>query len=62
LKYLFGTLPPGDAFLAVIRGSGECATKNSEMFGLSLPGWTMIAFLVLAIGCLLPLWVGKNNS
>ncbi|MBI2792775.1 MAG: disulfide bond formation protein B [Gammaproteobacteria bacterium] len=61
LEYLFGTLPPTEAFLAVIRGSGECATKNSELFGLSLPAWTLIAFIVLAIGCLLPLWAKKRD-
>lgn len=62
LKYLFGTLPPTEAFMAVLRGSGECAKENSLFLGATLPGWTMVAFFILAIGCLLPLWAKKSGS
>ncbi len=62
LQYLFDTLPLNEALVHIFQGSGECAVKNSFLFGLSIPGWTLIGFIVLGIGCLLPLWGTKRKS
>ncbi len=54
-EYLFKTLAPHEALMMILKGSGECAVKNN-LIGLSIPGWTLIGFVFLAIGCLLPCW------
>ena len=34
----------------VFTGSGECAQINWRLLGLSMPGWVLICFVVLAQG------------
>jgi protein dithiol:quinone oxidoreductase len=33
----------------VFSGSGECAEIDFLLLGISLPGWTLIGFLLLAL-------------
>ncbi len=61
LQYLFGTLPPHEALLMVLQGSGECYKDSSHFLGFSIPGWTLIGFLLLAVGALLPWWGNKSR-
>lgn len=49
LNYMLQVLPWKEVFLAVLRGSGECAVVHMRFLGLSLPGWTLIAFVVLGL-------------
>src|SRR5690606_13753857 len=44
LDYIMGNFPLSRALELVLRGSGECAEVAWRMFGLSIPGWTLIAF------------------
>jgi disulfide bond formation protein DsbB len=37
----------------VFGGSGECAKITWSLFGLSMPGWVLIAFVVLAVWALI---------
>jgi disulfide bond formation protein DsbB len=54
LSYLIETMPFHQALRTVLSGSGEC-TKNVPYFlGLSLPLWTMVAFILLAIASWIP--------
>ena len=38
----------------MLNGTGECADIAWVFLGLTIPGWTLIAFLVLAVIGLLP--------
>ena len=33
----------------IFRGSGDCADATAVLFGISLPAWSLIGFLVLAL-------------
>jgi len=61
LSYLLETMPLQEAFMVIFSGSGEC-TKNVPYFlGLSLPLWTMIAFILLAIVSFVPWYWGRKK-
>lgn len=49
LDYMMDILPLRDVVSMVLSGSGECAEVDFLLLGLSLPGWTLIGFLVLAL-------------
>jgi disulfide bond formation protein DsbB len=36
----------------VLAGSGECAEINWTLFGFSMPEWTLLCFVLLAVGAL----------
>lgn len=59
-NYLIETLSPKEALIVILKGSGECAENNSLFWGLSLPFWTMVVFIIMAIGSLVPWW--KNRK
>ena len=48
LEYLFGAFGPLEALGRVFRGSGECGTVDWTLLGLSIPHWTLLAFIVFA--------------
>lgn len=49
LDYMLEILPLKDVLNMVLVGSGECAEVGGRLLGLSLPGWTLIGFLALAL-------------
>lgn len=55
LNYMLQVMPFQDVVQAVLRGDGQCATINWQFLGLSLPGWTLIGFVALAVWALLSL-------
>ncbi len=48
LEYLLGTFGPFEGLRRILRGSGECGTVDFTILGLSLPHWTLLAFIVFA--------------
>lgn len=44
LDYLMDIMPLQDVFTTVLSGSGECAEVSWRFLGLSIPGWTLLAF------------------
>ncbi|WP_258364054.1 disulfide bond formation protein B [Halomonas sp. LBP4] len=52
LDYMMDILPLRDVVSMVLSGSGECAEIDFLLLGISLPGWTLIGFLVLALASL----------
>jgi disulfide bond formation protein DsbB len=46
LEYLFGAFGPFEAVGRVFRGSGECGAVDWTLLGLSIPHWTLLAFIV----------------
>ncbi|MCG6658632.1 disulfide bond formation protein B [Halomonas campisalis] len=49
LDYMMDVLPLRDVLSMVLSGSGECAEIDFLLAGISLPGWTLIGFVVLAL-------------
>lgn len=57
LDYMMDMLPLQDVVAMVLTGSGECAAISFSLLGLSLPAWTLIGFLFLAMAPLRLLWL-----
>lgn len=49
LEYLLGTFGPFEGLRRVLHGSGECGVVDFTLFGLSIPHWTLLAFIVFAV-------------
>ena len=53
LSFMMASMPNYlDVFKKVLQGSGECAEVNWTLFGFSMPEWTLLCFVLLAIGAL----------
>lgn len=52
LDYLLGMLPVMEVVQMVLKGDGNCAKIDAQWLGLSLPLWTMIAFIALSFWAL----------
>jgi disulfide bond formation protein DsbB len=48
VDYLFSNFPLMDALSVLLRGDGNCAEVAWSLFGVSIPGWTLVAFIGLA--------------
>jgi len=51
--YLFDALPWADALGMLLRGDGNCAEIQWTLWGISIPGWTLMAFAALLALCLM---------
>lgn len=49
LDYMIDILPWQQVFTHVLSGSGECAEIDFLFLGISLPGWTLVGFVILAL-------------
>jgi disulfide bond formation protein DsbB len=47
LNFMLENFPLMDALNMVLKGSGECADVLWTFMGLSIPGWTLVAFVGL---------------
>jgi protein dithiol:quinone oxidoreductase len=56
LNFMLDNFPLGDTINMVLRGSGECAEVLWTFMGVSIPGWTLLAFIVLAALSLIPVF------
>ncbi len=61
LEYMLETFPLMDALKLVFEGSGECAEVQWTFLGLSIPGWTLVIFIGLAVFGLLLLFSPKAS-
>ncbi|MGE3318325.1 MAG: disulfide bond formation protein B [Candidatus Berkiella sp.] len=61
LSYLLETMPFQEALMVIFKGSGECAKNVPYFLGLSLPSWTMIAFILLAMASWIPWYWGRKK-
>jgi len=59
LSYMLDAFPIGKTLKMVFTGSGECAEINWTLFGLSMPGWTLISYVLLSLGAL---WAGFRRE
>ncbi|MEP3351411.1 MAG: disulfide bond formation protein B [Marinomonas sp.] len=49
LSYMFEVFPWQEIMQAMIMGTGECGDVVWTFLGLSIPGWTLVAFVSMAI-------------
>lgn len=49
LDYMVDVLPLWDVFSRVLSGSGECAEVHGIFLGVTLPQWTLLGFVILAL-------------
>lgn len=56
LEYVFENFPLMDTLKLMLNGTGECADILWTFLGISIPGWTLVAFLGLATLSLLQQW------
>lgn len=61
LDYVFENFPLTDTIKLMLNGTGECAKVDWTLLGLSIPQWTLMAFLGLAILSLLQIWNIKSE-
>jgi hypothetical protein len=47
-KYVMDVFPASEVITMLIRGDGNCAKVQWELFGVSMPGWVLFVFIVLA--------------
>ena len=66
LDYLMGMLPVMEVVQMVLKGDGNCAKIDAAWLGLSLPGWTLVAFIGLSfwavLTALLPLVFERRST
>lgn len=63
LDYLLDVLPFTEVLVTVLRGDGNCALVDAAWLGLSLPTWTLIAFVGLALFALaVPFLASKDSA
>lgn len=53
LEYVFQHFPLAETVKLMLTGTGECAKVDWTLLGLSIPAWTLVAFLLLAVWSLL---------
>ena len=59
LAYMFQYFPLFDTLKLMLSGTGDCAKVDWTMLGFSMPAWTLLAFIMLAIFSFLQIWNNK---
>ncbi|WP_349678479.1 disulfide bond formation protein B, partial [Marinimicrobium sp. UBA4509] len=49
VDYILDTFPLLDALRVMLTGDGNCAEVAWSLFGISIPGWTLIGFILLGL-------------
>lgn len=49
LDYLMDMLPLAEVVTMILKGEGNCARIDAAWLGISLPGWTLVAFAGLTL-------------
>ncbi|MEM1434977.1 MAG: disulfide bond formation protein B [Pseudomonadota bacterium] len=47
LAYMFEAFPLTEVIAAMTQGTGDCAEVSFSLFGITLPGWSLLAYLAL---------------
>ncbi|HUQ24139.1 MAG TPA: disulfide bond formation protein B [Burkholderiales bacterium] len=59
LKFMLKNLPLSDTLTRLVQGTGECAAVDWKFLGLSIAGWALVWFVVLAAYAL---WLGIRRT
>lgn len=49
IDYLLDNFPLSEALEILLRGNGNCAEVDWTLLGLSIPGWTLLAFIGIGV-------------
>lgn len=55
LNYLLDSFPIAQAIKKAFMATGDCGEINWSFLGITMPGWALICFVLLAVGAL---WAG----
>jgi disulfide bond formation protein DsbB len=61
LEYVFNNFPLTETLKLMLSGTGDCAKVDWTFWGLSMPAWTLVAFLMLASLSLLQFWNARPH-
>ena len=61
IEIIFARKPFFDALAIVFGGTGECAEVSWTFLGLSIPGWTLVAFVCFAIVAAFQIFQARSN-
>lgn len=53
LHYMLERFPLAQALQKILAGSGECAEAGWTFFGLTIAGWSLVWFMILAVFALI---------
>lgn len=53
LSWMMETMPATGVIRQVLTGSGECASVDWSLLGVSMPGWSLLCFIVLGAWAIL---------
>lgn len=59
VEYLFDAFSFSEALGMLFRGDGNCAEIQWTLFGLSIPGWTLLSFIAIL---LVALWLAFRKT
>lgn len=62
LQPIVDALPPARWLPGVFKVQGLCETTYPPLFGLSLPTWTLIAFVCIFVPVVLSLWRNRHRQ
>ncbi|MGI9310787.1 MAG: disulfide bond formation protein B, partial [bacterium] len=49
LEFMLDTFPLQETLALILRGSGECAEVDWTLLGLSMPAWSLLWLIALAL-------------
>lgn len=49
LDYLMDFMPLTEVVSTILKGDGNCAIIDAQWLGVSLPGWTLVAFIGIGL-------------
>lgn len=61
LDYLMDFMPLTEVVQTILKGDGNCAIIDAQWLGISLPGWTLIAFIGIALLALVSPWLAGRQ-
>ncbi len=47
LSYMLDVFPLWEVITTIFQGSGSCANNSWQFLGLSIPGWSLVVFVIL---------------
>ena len=62
LDYLMDISPFFEVVKTVLRGDGNCTIVDAAFAGLSLPAWTLIAFVILGLASLVSPLIAQKDA
>ncbi len=62
LEYMLEVFPMSEVITMMLKGTGECAEVQWTFLGVSIPGWTALAFVGFIVVLLFTLMRNRGNA